>query len=153
ASAAGAVAGAAAAAAGGGGEGAAGARAGGAAAAGGGSVTWARVIVALRQRATTEAMEFKSWPLGWRVGSVAKAALFGRSSGGSSGKVSRVGNGTPTPNASASRVPSAGTKAKRLAAESDTAERSSTWSRSFDMRMANSVLHWEMMVGSSSAGR
>src|SRR5439155_13171165 len=77
----------------------------------------------------------------------------GKCCGGNSLKFSRVGKGTPTPNASASRVVSEGTKVNRLAAESDTADLSSAWSRSFDMRMAKRVLHWEMMVGSSSAGR
>jgi len=28
-----------------------------------------------------------------------------------------------------------------------------SWSRSFDMRSANTVLHWDRMVGSISAGR
>ena len=35
----------------------------------------------------------------------------------------------------------------------DTAARITFWSRSLAMRMAKSVLHWEMIVGSSSAGR
>ena len=65
---------------------------------------------------------------------------------------SRVGSATPSPKAKASRVPSEGTNARRLAAASETAERITAWSRSLAMRMANSVLHWEMMVASSSAG-
>ena len=82
-----------------------------------------------------------------------KVSLCGRRSGGSSVKRSRVGNGRPSPNATTSRVPSEGTKASRLATASVTAERSSAWSRSLAIRIANSVLHCEMMVGSSSPGR
>jgi len=48
---------------------------------------------------------------------------------------------------------SEGTNDNRLAAASDTAERSSAWSRSLARRIVNRVLHWEMMVASSSAGR
>ena len=36
---------------------------------------------------------------------------------------------------------------------SETAEVTMAWSRSLDMRSANTVLHWERMVGSISAGR
>jgi 3-hydroxyisobutyrate dehydrogenase-like beta-hydroxyacid dehydrogenase len=54
---------------------------------------------------------------------------------------------------STSPVPSEGTKVSTLAPASDTAERISAWSRSLDRRITNRVLHWEMMVGSISAGR
>ena len=33
------------------------------------------------------------------------------------------------------------------------AEVTISWSRSFDMRSANTVLHWDRIVGSISAGR
>ena len=72
---------------------------------------------------------------------------------GSSVKRRRAGSGKPSPNATTSRVPSEGTKASRLATASVTAERSSAWSRSLAMRIANRVLHCEMIVGSSSPGR
>ena len=48
---------------------------------------------------------------------------------------------TPEPKVNTSRVPSEGMNDSRLAAASDTAERISAWSRSFDMRRANTVLH------------
>jgi hypothetical protein len=48
-------------------------------------------------------------------------------------------------------VPSEGTNDNRFAAASETAERNSAWSRSLASRIANSVLHWEIMVASSSA--
>ena len=80
-------------------------------------------------------------------------SLLGMNSAASSLKRSRVGSATPSPKANTSRVPSEGTKASRPAAASETAERMMFWSRSFAMRMAKMVLHWEMMVESSSAGR
>ena len=80
-------------------------------------------------------------------------SLLGMNSAASSLKRSRVGSATPSPKANTSRVPSEGTKASRPAAASETAERMMFWSRSLAMRMAKMVLHWEMMVESSSAGR
>ena len=65
----------------------------------------------------------------------------------------RVGTATPGPKVNTSRAPSDGMNDSRFSAASETAERISAWSCSFDRRMQNSVQHWEMMVGSISAGR
>ena len=81
------------------------------------------------------------------------ASLCGMCCWSSSLKRSRVGSATPSPKANTSRVPSEGTKPISEPAASDTAERTIAWSRSFAMRIANSVEHCEMMVASSSAGR
>ncbi len=81
------------------------------------------------------------------------ASLLGRAFSAISTKRMRVGTATPGPKVKTSRTPSDGMNESRLVAASDTAERISDWSSSFDNRMQNSVLHWEMMVGSISAGR
>jgi hypothetical protein len=80
-------------------------------------------------------------------------SLRGMRAAASSLKRSLVGSATPSPKANTSRVPSDGTNARSPAAASDTAERMMFWSRSLAMRMAKMVLHWEMIVASSSAGR
>src|SRR5690606_41778777 len=65
----------------------------------------------------------------------------------------RVGNDTPSPNAITSPVLSDGRNSSRLEAASEIAALRISWSRSLDSRMANSVLHCDRMVGSSSDGR
>ena len=111
-------------------------------------------MVAPRQRSTTFSMKAASMPsIASMRSPLPTNSLFGMNSASSWLKRSRVGSATPSPKAKASRVPSEGTNASRLAAASETAARITAWSRSFAMRMANSVLHWEMMVASSSAGR
>jgi hypothetical protein len=81
------------------------------------------------------------------------ASLLGRSSEGSCFSFTRAGSATPSPNANTSPVPREGRKSSRFEAPSETAARTMAWSRSLVMRIANSVLHWEIMVASSSAGR
>ena len=106
-----------------------------------------------RQRSITESIMLRSGdaPAASRV--LPPASLVGRSASGTSRNFIRVGSGTPAPNANTSPVPSEGTKVSMLAPASEIAERISAWSRSFDSRITNMVLHWEMMLGSISAGR
>src|SRR6185437_16226796 len=106
-----------------------------------------------RQRSTTRRTKPCCAPAASSQSSSRKVSLRGSRSAGNSLKRSRVGSGSPSPNATTSRVPSEGMKSSRLATASVTAERSNSWSRSFAKRIANSVLHCEMMVGSSSPGR
>src|SRR5688572_27363473 len=78
--------------------------------------------------------------------------LFGREVGGSRSKFIRLGNATPSPKPTASPAPMVGMNSRRLAAASEIPARRISWSRSFVSRMEKIVLHWERMVGSSSAG-
>ena len=110
-------------------------------------------MVAPRQRSTTETRKPTSTPFAESMCARVTAWLCGMCCGASCLKRSRVGSATPSPNANTSRVPSEGTKPISEPAASDTAERTIAWSRSFAMRIANSVEHCEMMVASSSAGR
>src|SRR5882672_7331339 len=107
-------------------------------------------MLALRQRSIT--VEIRSrlilLPASERV--LPDASLFGRSSGGNVLKRIRVGSATPGPKVNTSRVPSDGINANRFAAASDTAERIRLWSRSFDSRITNNVLHCDTIVGSIS---
>src|SRR5437588_9654041 len=80
------------------------------------------------------------------------AVLLGDMDSGSSLKRNRVGTGTAAPNANTSLVPSDGTKLRRLVAASGAAARTILWSLSLLSRIVNNVLHWEMIVASSSAG-
>ena len=81
------------------------------------------------------------------------APLFGRSWAANSLKRMHVGSATATPKVNTSRAPREGINEIRLAAASDTAERTNAWSHSFDNRITNSVEHWDRIVGSISAGR
>ncbi|MGX1292224.1 hypothetical protein AB7M75_002132 [Bradyrhizobium ottawaense] len=118
-----------------------------------GSFGTSRCEVAPRQRSSTALTKCMSWPEVTEGTLLMVASPRGNWCGGTSLKRNRVGSATPSPKASTSRVPSEGTKESRFAAASDTAARSSAWSRSLARRIVNSVLHWEMMVASSSAGR
>jgi hypothetical protein len=65
----------------------------------------------------------------------------------------RTGSATPSPKASASRWPSDGRNSNSPEPVSVMAEVTISWSRSFDMRSANTVLHCDRIVGSTSEGR
>ena len=65
----------------------------------------------------------------------------------------RDGTAMPEPNAITSRAPNDGMNERILAVASAVAERMKAWSRSLESRITNSVLHWEMIVGSISNGR
>jgi hypothetical protein len=103
-----------------------------------------------RQRSTIDASERSSVAA---ASPSALVSLFGRTCAGNCRNFIRVGSATPSPKAKASPVPSDGRKARKFAAVSATAQRSSAWSRSLVMRMANSVEHCDRIVESSSAGR
>jgi hypothetical protein len=96
-------------------------------------------MVALRQRPTTEVIRSRLilLPESGRV--MPDGPLFGRSSADNSLKRMHVGSATATPKANTSRVPREGINEIRLAAASETAERTNAWSHSFDNRMTNSV--------------
>src|SRR6185437_980784 len=106
------------------------------------------LMLALRQLSITDDNRslFMPAPASERV--EPEASLFGRRCDGSSPKRMRVGSATPAPKQNTSRVPSEGMNDSRFCAASDTADRISSWSRSFDSRITNKVEHCEMMVGS-----
>ncbi len=106
-----------------------------------------------RQRATTVAIDCSSIPFAQSRSPPHTAWLLGMQLSGSSSKRSRVTVGTPAPITSASRVPSDGRNDSSRLAESDTAARTIFWSSSWPSRMANTVEHCEISVGSSWCGR
>ena len=107
-------------------------------------------MVEARQRSITESIMLRSGeaPAAMRV--LPPASLVGRSAAGTSRNFIRVGSGTPAPNANTSPVPSEGTKVSMLAPASEIAERINAWSRSFDSRITNMVLHCDMMLAPSA---
>ena len=105
----------------------------------------------LRQR-STRASRKPSSPTDFCHFSV-KLAEAGMQVFGSSSKRMRTGSVTPSPKAMASRWPSAVRNSSSPEPVSAMADLTISWSRSLDMRSANTVLHWERIVGSISAGR
>src|SRR5208282_356103 len=110
-------------------------------------------MVALRQRPITDAIRSRLISVRRSERVLPNASLFGRRSADNSLKRMQVGSATATPKVNTSRVPREGINEIRLAAASETAERTNAWSHSFDNRMTNSVEHWDRIVGSISAGR
>ena len=105
-----------------------------------------RLMLALRQRSTTEAIR------SLRIVALISERVspctspLGRSSAAISLNRIHVGSATPGPKVNTSRIPSEGTNDSRFVAASGTAERISSWSRSFDSRITNKVEHWDTMV-------